>query len=99
MKGRLPVMSEELLAYHIDSVTAELSDELRRQGRLYGKSVVCGAVFDTIKAVSAGVVAETLNRDELRWPLAWACRPELAPETDPPSATWFVGAAVLESRL
>ena len=52
-------------------------------------------MYDTIKLVSDGVVHETLDRDELRWPAAWAWRPDLKPQSDPPLAEWFVGAFVI----
>ncbi|HLG72791.1 MAG TPA: 2-C-methyl-D-erythritol 4-phosphate cytidylyltransferase [Chloroflexota bacterium] len=62
----------------------------------YGKAVLAGPVFDTIKRVENGLVVETIDRDKLRWPLAWAYTPENVPASDPPPAEWFVGAAVLE---
>jgi hypothetical protein len=46
--------------------------------------------------VEAGTVQETVDRDKLRWPLAWACAPGQEPDTDPPAAGWFVGAEVVE---
>ena len=63
-----------------------------------GKAVLVEPVFDTIKLVEGGEVRETLDRDELRWPVAWVCRPEMAPASDPPAAQWFEGAAVVEDR-
>jgi len=57
---------------------------------------VVGPVFDTIKRVEDGVVVETVDRDQLRQPLAWACTPQNSPDADPPTAEWFVGAAVVE---
>jgi hypothetical protein len=53
-------------------------------------------VFDTIKRVQDGVVQDTIDREKLRWPLAWAARSGYEPLTDPPLAEWFVGAAVVE---
>ncbi|HVA24676.1 MAG TPA: hypothetical protein VMW62_09800 [Chloroflexota bacterium] len=63
----------------------------------HGKAVVVGPVFDTIKRAQAGVVQETIDRERLRWPLAWACTTKHEPLTDPPSAEWFQGAFAVES--
>jgi 2-C-methyl-D-erythritol 4-phosphate cytidylyltransferase len=58
--------------------------------------VVVGPVFDTIKRVQDGLVLDTIDREQLRWPLAWACTPQHEPQADPPAAEWFEGAAVVE---
>ncbi|HEU0167808.1 MAG TPA: hypothetical protein VFS62_08530 [Chloroflexota bacterium] len=62
----------------------------------HGKVVIVEPVYDTIKLVEDGLVKDTLDRDKLRWPVAWGCRPELRPASDPPDATWFDGAFVLD---
>ena len=64
----------------------------------HGKSVLVEPVFDTIKLVDDGWVKATLDRDQLRWPLAWACRRDLRPEGVSPPPEWFEGAFVLEER-
>jgi hypothetical protein len=63
----------------------------------HGKAVLVGPVFDTIKRVEAGLVAETIDRDKLRWPQAWAYTPDNTPSTNPPEAAWFVDAWVVDS--
>ncbi|HLQ31306.1 MAG TPA: 2-C-methyl-D-erythritol 4-phosphate cytidylyltransferase [Chloroflexota bacterium] len=63
-----------------------------------GKAVLVTPVFDTIKRVEDGLVQETIDRDRLRWPVAWACIPSLKPPTDPPPAQWFEGAVEVRER-
>ncbi|MBV9121519.1 MAG: hypothetical protein JOZ39_12490 [Chloroflexi bacterium] len=62
----------------------------------HGKAVLTGPVFDTIKLTADSVVVATLDRDQLRWPLAWACQSDQAPLTDPPAADWFLDAVTFE---
>ena len=67
-----------------------------RAAEVHGKAVVAGPVFDTIKLVDEGAVRETIDREKLRWPVAWGSREELKPPADPPPAEWFVDAVVVE---
>ena len=84
------------LVYRAEQVSDSLREQLMKAAVEHGKAVVVGPVFDTIKRVEDGLVVETLDRERLRWPLAWACVPEHRPESDPPAAPWFEGAAVVE---
>jgi len=68
------------------------------EAQRHGKAVLVAAVYDTIKLVEDGLVQATLDRELLRWPVAWACLPELKPTTEPPPAEWFEGAFVVEDR-
>jgi hypothetical protein len=83
------------LLYRAEQLTPDVRRRLVEQASRCGKAVVVGAVFDTIKRVEDGVVRETIDRDKLRWPVAWACKPGLEPPSDPPPAEWFSGAAVI----
>ena len=75
---------------------AELSRALRNrllsEALHHGKAVIVGPFFDTIKRVEESSVQETLDRDTLRWPLAWGCTAEFKWSADPPPADWFEGA-------
>lgn len=84
------------LAVHVpDGLPEALKARLLAEAVQHGKAVLIEPVYDTIKLVTDGVVQETLNRDELRWPVGWASVPEHQPPTDPPPADWFVGAHVV----
>ncbi|MHB8621223.1 MAG: 2-C-methyl-D-erythritol 2,4-cyclodiphosphate synthase [Chloroflexota bacterium] len=82
--------------FHADAVTEARAEALRCSAVVVGKAVLVKPVVDTLKLVRDGLVEETLDRERLRWPVAWACRRGLEPATDPPAAEWFVGAAVLQ---
>ncbi|MGH2365129.1 MAG: hypothetical protein ACRDGF_06895 [Chloroflexota bacterium] len=60
-----------------------------------GKAVLVAPVVDTLKRVEGTRVIETLNRDEYRWPRAWAYTAACRPARNPPAAQWFVGAATV----
>ena len=79
-----------------DSLAPALRERLAAAALEYGKAVVVDPVFDTIKLVEDGWVKATLDRDQLRWPIAWACRSELRPASEHPEVSWFEGAFVLE---
>ena len=84
------------MLHHADALKASTRQRLRTVAAASGKAVAVAPVFDTIKLAQDGFVRETLNRDELAWPVAWANRPGLDPETDPPSGDWFVGAVAFD---
>jgi hypothetical protein len=73
-----------------------LQERLKEAALMHGKAVVVGPVFDTIKRVEDGIVQETIDREKLRWPLAWACSTGHEPDADPPPPDWFMGAVVVE---
>jgi hypothetical protein len=77
-------------------VAPELRARLLAEAERHGKAVLVEPVFDTIKLVEGDLVQATLDRDQLRWPVAWACLPELTPPSAEPPAEWFEGAFVLE---
>ena len=82
--------------YHPASLPADTRGRLEAAALKHGKAVLLGPVFDTIKRAESGVVLETLDRDQLRQPLAWACTAGYEPVSDPPSAEWFIGAGAVE---
>jgi hypothetical protein len=86
-----------LLVYRAEPLTSAVRSRLGHAALQHGKAVVLAPVYDTIKRVEGGCAAETLDRDALRQPVAWACTPENEPPSDPPPAEWFVGAAAIES--
>ncbi|MDE3075226.1 MAG: 2-C-methyl-D-erythritol 4-phosphate cytidylyltransferase, partial [Chloroflexota bacterium] len=67
--------------------TEPLSERQRqrlvRAARQHGKAVLAAPVFDTIKLEQDGYVRETLDREQHRWPRAWACLDQLAPNAPP----------------
>jgi 2-C-methyl-D-erythritol 4-phosphate cytidylyltransferase len=73
-----------------------LRERLKAAALAHGKAAVVGPVFDTVKRAQDGVVQETIDRERLRWPLAWACTPDHEPAIDPPPPEWFVGAMVVQ---
>lgn len=73
-----------------------MRERLKAAALIHGKAVVVGPVSDTIKRVENGIVQDTIDREKLRWPLAWASAPGHEPDTDPPPADWFTGATVVE---
>lgn len=79
------------------SLPPAVRERLEAAAREHGKAVVVEPVFDTIKLVEDGWVKATLERDQLRWPVAWACRADLKPAFEPPEASWFEGAFVLDA--
>ena len=95
MAASLAANDASPLLFRAEEIAPEIRDRLVEQARRHGKAVLVRPVFDTIKRVEDGIVAETIDRDKLRWPVAWACRPELAAAGDPPPAEWFRGAAVV----
>ncbi len=88
-------MNGEVAVFCAEGVPEPAQDRLRQAALRAGKAVLVKPVFDTIKVVEQGLVIETLDREQLRWPVAWAYRPELAPQADPPTADWFVGAEMV----
>ncbi len=74
----------------------ELRTRLEAAAAKHCKAVAVAPVFDTIKRVRDGVVQATVQRDNLRWPIAWAYSPGFEPRGDPPPAAWFESAAVVE---
>ena len=85
-----------MAVYQTAKLPRGLRARLRAAALAHGKAVAVGPVFDTIKRAQDGIVLETIDRDTLRWPLAWACTAEHEPGSDPPPAGWFVGAAAVE---
>lgn len=80
----------------VNELPARTRKRLQSAALEHGKAVVLGPVFDTIKRVQNALVTDTLDRDQLRQPLAWAWTPENDPVSDPPPSDWFIGAAALE---
>ncbi|GEM_PF-4987844 len=93
-----PLSSTAVSLFHVESLPSKTRESLMRQARQHGKAVFVSPVFDTIKLAEHGVVQATLDRDRLRWPVAWASRRELEPASDPPPPDWFEGAAVVEAK-
>ena len=82
--------------FHGASLPAGPRERLIAAARVGGKAVVVEPAFDTIKRVRDGIVRESIDRRDVRWPLAWACLPEHQPQSDPPPAEWFLDALVVE---